>query len=365
MIVRDFLDIIESLAPKDLALEWDNSGLQVGDPSAPVRRVALALDATSDVILQATKAKCQLLITHHPLIFKPVKRLTPNDPRTRPAFLAIAGGLAVISAHTNWDMVDVAQRLAEVMGLVDCRPLCLAGRNMLKLVVFVPGSHEEKVRRAAFAAGAGRIGNYPDCFFKAHGLGGFKVPLDGKPFLGEPGKEEIANEARLEIILPPEKRDEVAHAVKAAHPYEEPAFEFYGVTSTVPGLGAVGRWEKPLAPRELGAFLSERLKTPGLWGGAPPQGEVARVATLPGSGGGDFILEAKGAGADLYVTGEISHHDSLLAREVNLPVFLAGHFESEYPSLSRLAETITSAAAKLGRITVTVLGESPSIRHNL
>ncbi|MDR0620825.1 MAG: Nif3-like dinuclear metal center hexameric protein [Deltaproteobacteria bacterium] len=365
MRVRDFLDIIESLAPMGLALDWDNSGLQVGDPMAPVKRLGLALDPTSETILQAANAKLDLLITHHPLIFKPTKRLLSSDPVNRPAFLAAANGLAVISAHTNWDAAEVAKCLAEVLDLTDCRPLSPVGREFLKLVVFVPESHEEAIRRAAFTAGAGRIGKYENCFFKGRGQGGFKVPLDSSPYLGTPGAEETVDEARLEIILPPENRDSVAQAVKAAHPYEEPAFEFYGLTSVGAfGFGAIGRWERPLAGRELAKFLEDRLKTPGLWGGQERFGEVAKVATLPGSGG-DFIMEAKRAGADLYVTGEINHHQSLLAREVGLPVFIAGHFETEYPSVWRLAKRVIDAIDNPGEVEVKFLNERTSIRHNL
>ncbi|MDR2387723.1 MAG: Nif3-like dinuclear metal center hexameric protein [Deltaproteobacteria bacterium] len=364
MLVRDFVDIIESLAPLDLAEPWDNSGLQVGDPEARVKRVALALDASLDTIKKAVAAKAQLLITHHPLIFKPIKRLLSSDPLTKPAFLALANDLAVLSAHTNWDMVDVAKRLAQVMELIEIRPLATGVRSFLKLVVFVPQGYEAKIRAAAAAAGAGTIGKYEACFFKAPGQGGFKVPLDGKPFIGAPGQDETAEEFRLEMVLPAQIRDQVAKAVKAAHPYQEPAFEFYGLTTTVDGFGAMGRWQPARSGQELHDFLNDKIKTQGRWAGKTQPGKVVKVATLPGSGG-DFIQMAKKAGADLLVTGEINHHQALLAQDLEMPVFLAGHFESEYPSLLHLAHLIKQASLPYGQVEFVMIDERPPIRHKL
>ncbi|MDR2301495.1 MAG: Nif3-like dinuclear metal center hexameric protein [Deltaproteobacteria bacterium] len=362
MRVRDFANLVEALAPLDLAESWDNSGLQVGDPEARVKRVALALDASLDTIQKAINEKAQLLITHHPLIFKPVKRLLSSDPLTKPAFLALANNLAILSAHTNWDMVDVAKRLAEVMELRDVRPLTMGERSFLKLVAFVPKGFEDKIRDAAARAGAGTIGKYEGCFFKAPGQGGFKVPLDAKPFMGTPGQDETAEEFRLEMILPAHLRDQIAQAVKAAHPYEEPAFEFYGLSVPADGFGAIGHWDRERGGEELHGFLSDKIKTPGLWAGKPGPERVKIVATLPGSGG-DFIQVAKKAGADLFVTGEINHHHSLLAQDLGLPVFLAGHFESEYPSFLRLANLIKEATLPCGEVGFVVLDELPSIRH--
>jgi dinuclear metal center YbgI/SA1388 family protein len=364
MKVRDFLDIIESLAPSGLALDWDNPGLQVGDPMAQVKRAGFALDPSSDTVCQAIKHQCQLLVTHHPLIFKPVKRLSFSDPITLPACLALAGNLSVISAHTNWDAAYVAKSLALAMGLTALEPLAEGERRLSKLVVFVPESHEEKVRQAVFAAGGGSVGDYVHCFYKGLGQGGFKAPLGGKPFVGKPGQEAQVTESRLEIILPPERAQAATAAVRASHPYEEPAFEFYPVTAPSPGFGVVGHWEKPLAGKSLAKLMREKVSPNGLWGGAIKAGQVSRVAVMPGSGG-DFVLASKKAEADLYVTGEINHHHSLLAREIGLPVFMAGHFESEYPSLLAMARIVKKESRKLGQAEVIVLKETTTASHLL
>jgi dinuclear metal center YbgI/SA1388 family protein len=362
MKVKDFLDIIECLAPSGLALDWDNSGLQVGDPLTKVRHAALALDPTSINIRQALELDCQLLITHHPLIFKPIKSLNFSNPVTYPVCLAMSKDLAVISAHTNWDATGVSHELADILKLTNRRPLSGHGRRLLKLVVFVPTSHEDVVRQAIFETGAGTIGNYDNCFFKATGQGGFKVPLGANPFCGQPGSECTTPESRLEIILSPDLRDAVDAVVRSVHPYEEPAFEFYEVTTTGPGLGMLGNWEPPLLGRQAEELLMETIGSNGLWAG-PVVGQVRTLALLPGSGG-DFILNAKKAGADLLVTGDVNHHQALLASEIGLPVFSVGHFETERPSLYRLARELTKQVNQLGgEVKLTVLPETSPFRR--
>jgi dinuclear metal center YbgI/SA1388 family protein len=358
--VKDFLDIIECLAPSGLALDWDNPGLQVGDPSAKVERAALALDPSLANIRLALDLDCQLLVTHHPLIFKPVKRLSFSDPATATACLALSGGLAVISAHTNWDAVGVAQELADLLELENRRPLEGHCRRFLKLVVFVPESHEEKVRRAVHATGAGTIGGYDGCFFWAQGRGGFKSPPEAQPFLGQPGAEHVTPEARLEIVLPPQLRDEATMAVLATHPYEEPALEFHEIAVPGPGFGLIGSWDPPR--QDAAGFLQGLLGPNGLWAGPEP-GPVSTVALMPGSGGG-YVEAAHAQGAQILVTGDVGHHQALMASEIGLTVFSAGHFETERPSLARLARELAREVASAGGGTeLTILDEIPPFRR--
>jgi putative NIF3 family GTP cyclohydrolase 1 type 2 len=258
MLVGDVLSALDRLAPLALALEWDNSGLQVGDPGAPVEKIALALDPTMSAVEAALAAGCRLLVTHHPMIFKPLKRLDASDPEAAAVMRAVSGGLAVISVHTNWDAVGVARALADVLDLRDLRPLEDRPLRWAKLIVFVPADHVEKVLEAAFASGAGKIGDYDHCHFGTFGKGGFRVPAHGSPFIGRPGQRSLIDEVRLEVILPTALKGAVERAVKAVHPYEEPAVEFIDVDTVAHGFGLVGRWRPPRRPE---AFLAERLAT--------------------------------------------------------------------------------------------------------
>jgi putative NIF3 family GTP cyclohydrolase 1 type 2 len=186
--------------------------------------------------------------------------------------------------------------------------------------------------------------------------------LAAKPYSGQPGSHHTTPEVRLEIILPSNLRDKADLAVRASHPYEEPAFEFYEITATGAGFGLVGRWNPARNGQETIAFLTKILGLNGLWAG-PEVGTVAAVALMPGSGG-DYLTAAKKAGADLLVTGDVNHHQALLAQEISLPVFSAGHFETERPSIPRLARELQKHMERLAEgVKLTILEENPPFRR--
>jgi dinuclear metal center YbgI/SA1388 family protein len=358
MKVKDFLDIIDRLAPPELAMDWDNSGLQVGDKEAEVKRVALALDPTSANIRQALKSECQLLITHHPLIFKPISQVSLQNPLTAPVFLAVSGGLAIIAAHSNWDATGVAYELADLLELTNLRVMSPESLTYLKLVVFVPPTHLDVIKRAVFKAGAGVIGAYDQCFFRVSGQGGFRVPLDGHPFSGQPGAEHTTQEERLEIILPLTLKNKVCEAIRASHPYEEPAFEFYEVQTMEAGSGLSGEWNPPRYGQEIiKKVLGSNVRLIG-----PKPQLISQIALLPGSGG-NFILDAQRTGADLYITGELNHHQALLAQEIGLSVLSAGHFETERPSMFRLQRELQKVIDPQHQVTFTMLEETPPFQR--
>jgi putative NIF3 family GTP cyclohydrolase 1 type 2 len=262
MKVKDVLEILDYIAPFRLAADWDNSGFQVGDPNAEVERLALSLDPTLDNLKKAHQLNCPLLVTHHPLIFKPLKRLDAQNPHTATAYWALANGVSIISAHTNWDAIGVAEALADLLELKDRRPIEQCKQNFLKLVVFVPQSHIKAVRDAIFNIGAGTIGDYKECYFQVSGQGGFTVPLDGKPFCGQPGEPHQTEEVRVEVIIPTKLKGSADRAVRSAHPYEEPAFEFYPIETTGPGFGLIANWDPPRLARE---YLAKILGPDGRW----------------------------------------------------------------------------------------------------
>lgn len=346
MRIKDLATIIQRLAPPDLAFDWDNPGLQVGSLKQEISRIGLALDATDKTLDAAIRAGCDLLFTHHPLIFKAIKKI---DPDTYPGTViarAISAGLAIFSAHTNWDSASqgVAQALADRLGLEGREPLEAISRDFLKLVVFVPAGYEKPLRDALFEAGGGVIGDYDHCWFGARGEGGYRVPPGASPFIGEAGREARARESRLEVILPAALADQAAAAVRKNHPYEEPAFEFHAVKVPGPneGLGLLGLWPEE---RNLLSELDKAGFKAYKWAGPAPQ-RVRRVALLPGSGG-DYIYLAKARGADVLITGDVKYNQALDSESLGISLVDLGHYETEWPGVEQLADLLNKELSAL------------------
>jgi len=341
MLVSDVVGAVEGLAPTALAEDWDNVGLQVGDPAAGVRRVLVALTPLPEVFDEAEELGANLLLLHHPLIFRPLKRL---DPSLYPGDLvsrALRRGIAVLAAHTNYDAAPggVSVALAEALGLSDADRVVAPRGSMRKIVVFVPEENVEVVADALAGAGAGEIGAYTHCTFRTPGTGTFFGGEGTNPHLGERGQLERVEEVRLETVVPAHLAHRAAAAARAAHPYEEPALDTYPVEGRPQGCGygRVGLLDEPLATEALREHVSERLGSEArLVAGGRPGREVARVAVLGGSGG-SFVREAAASGAEAYVTGDLSYHDALLAESLGLVAIDAGHAPTELPSLEPLA----------------------------
>jgi dinuclear metal center YbgI/SA1388 family protein len=364
MKLKDLAGLVHSLAPPDLALDWDNSGLQVGDWGQTVTRVGLALDATLATVARAEAAGCDLLLTHHPLIFHPLKSLDRSSGPGAVIWAAQAAGLAVFALHTNWDLAagGVAGALADHLELTAERPLVPAAREFQKLVVFVPFDYEDQVREALFKAGAGVLGDYERTWFASPGEGGFQVPADGRPFIGRPGEEARAGESRLEVIVPPARAEAVALAVLEAHPYEEPAFEFHSVKVFPPGqgLGLLARWSPA---RNLFEELERRPEFAGFKWAGPRPGLVGRLALLPGSGG-SYAALARRLGAEALLTGDASYHQALEAGALGLTLVDLGHFETEWPGLVRLGERLAALLDRAGGgVAGQVLDQDPAWRR--
>ncbi len=344
MRVRDLITIIHRLAPPDLAAEWDNPGLQVGSFDQEITKVGLVLDATPEAVARARAEGCDLLLAHHPLLFKPLKNIDADSGVGAVLKAALQGGLTIVSAHTNWDAaaLGVARALADALELTDRSPLEPQTREFDKLVVFVPVGYEARIREAVFAAGAGTVGDYDHTWFGAPGEGGFRAPETGRPFIGQAGSEARARESRLEIIAPRSVRDRVAEAVRRHHPYEEPAFEFHPVrvAGRDQGLGLIGAWDPP---RDL--FTELRRLSPAFKWAGPRPGRLGRVALLPGSGG-SFLHQARRRGAEVLVTGDVSFHQALEAQALGLTLVDLGHFETEWPGVLQMARVLAGELAR-------------------
>ncbi len=349
---RTIMAAMEELAPAHLAADWDNVGLLVGSPDQDVSRVLVALDVTPAVAEAAATGGIDLIIAHHPLIFKALTSLRTDRPIGRTLAALVRAGAAVFAAHTNLDAADggVNDILASKLGLTALRPLSADYReSLLKIVVFVPESHAEAVRQAMAAAGAGHIGNYSHCTFQASGTGTF-LPLAGtNPFIGQTGKLEYVAEFRLETIVPAGQADKVVQAMLAAHPYEEVAYDLYRLENAGRdhGVGRVGELVRPLALGDFASLVKSALKIDTVRLSGPGARQVKTVAVCGGAGAGLFA-EAVRSGADVLVTGDVKYHEALEAAACGLTIIDAGHFASERPVLEAVAARLAGCAAAGG-----------------
>jgi dinuclear metal center YbgI/SA1388 family protein len=341
--VSDIVGIINKFAPFASAEEWDNVGLQVGDPAAVAGKIMVSLDAGRDALEAAVGSGCRLLLTHHPLIFKPLKRISCAEPIGELIALAIKNDLAVLSLHTNLDIAPggVNDLLAELLGVGSCQPLKVTDQEeLVKLAAFVPQGSEEPVLEA-LSRFSGFIGNYRDCSFRGPGIGTF-LPLEGAhPHTGAVGIRESVAESRIEVLL---RKADLAAAVTAlikAHPYEEPAYDLYPLLNrgTTTGLGRIGVVPEATTLAEFAAVVKERLGLQGLkYVGAA--GRTVRKVALCGGSGASLLRDAWRQGADLLVTGDVKYHEAREAETLGVALLDAGHFATEFPMIRGVAELI-------------------------
>jgi dinuclear metal center YbgI/SA1388 family protein len=328
--VADIINIMEQMAPSWLAESWDNVGLLTGCEAAVVKRLLIALEA-APALLEQTGAGDMLLV-HHPPIFKPLNNLQTSLPAQAALIKAAARGLNLYAAHTNLDAAarGVNQALADCLELTEVRPLLPASGAMVKLVVFVPPENFSDLSQALFDAGAGSWGGYQSVAFSSPGRGQF-MPLPGAcPSSGRVGELSRVEEIRLEMLVPKRRTHEVVDALRRHHLYEEPAFDLIPLLNSEfkAGMGRVGNLARPLPGKE---FLTQAARKLGalcpLYAGAPPP-VVSRVAVLGGAGG--FALEdACRARAQVFVSGEAGYHSAQQAEDLGMCLLLVGHYASE------------------------------------
>jgi len=344
--VADFMTIMDELAPLQLAESWDNVGLLLGDPAADVDRVLTCLTITPEVVEEVLANGVELVIAHHPILFRGAKSIRADRPGHDLVWKLARQGVSVISHHTAWDSAQAGANffIGHVLGLVDIEPMQpSAGPECVKFVVFVPETNLEQVRQAAFDAGAGHIGRYAECSFAGIGLGTFHGGEGTNPTTGQPGQRETAAEARLEIIAPKPLQSKVMQTIRQAHCYEEPAIDVYPLAGTAAtandGVGRIGNLSQP----QLIEDIAKRLKT-GLNSGAVQVGSAdsrpfRRIAIACGAGD-DLVDLAIRQKANVLVTGELRYHTVLKAREAGLGTILVGHHASERASMDYLAEVL-------------------------
>lgn len=341
--VRDLLNQLERIAPARFAFGFDRVGLQVGDPNAEVRRVLLSLDRSLSAVRAAAKMDAQVLLAHHPLLFEPLKSVNSTDHVGQTVRALIQSNINFIAAHTNWDSARGGVNDALIAAL-ELEPVgdfgSAAEVSRLKMVVFVPESHRERVMEAASSAGAGVIGEYVRCAAYGAVTGTFLGGEGSSPSIGVAGKVETVEEVRLEMVLLETERAFVDRAVRQAHPYEEPAIDFYRLAATLEQpAGRMGRWASPKTLAEAMAFVEARLGS-AVTGWGDPQRAVQTVAVVGGAADTEWRA-AQRAGADLFITGEVKQHVALEAAESGFALLAAGHYATEQPGVVALARVLS------------------------
>jgi len=346
MKIKDVAAVMEEIAPARLAEEWDHVGLQVGDADAEVSRLLVALTPTPGVLDEAARWNAQLVVSHHPLIFKPLESLTTATAGERLAVGFVRNGVGLFAAHTNYDSAPggINDALAECLGLHDVRPMATARAKLHKFVVFLPHENLEAVAAAICEAGAGSIGEYSHCTFRSEGTGTFLPSERARPHIGEAGRLERVPEVRLESIMPANRTAAVVQAMLAAHPYEEPAFDIFPLENEFAEsrLGRCGTLPRPMPAREFAEFAAKALDAACTRFAGDPEALVTDVAVC-GGGGADLFPEAIARGCQAYVTGDVKYHTFADARDAGLVIVDAGHAETELPGVKALCRRLHEA----------------------
>ena len=348
MKVQDIVKIFDDFAPAIYQESYDNSGLLLGSRDMEVQAILLTIDVTGEVLEEAISKQCNLIVSHHPVIFSGLKKITGDHYTERIVMKAIQNNIAIISSHTSMDAVfsGVNEKICTKLGLGNLKLLSETKGNLRKLVTFVPKDHIQKVQEALFDAGAGHIGNYDSCSFNAEGYGSFRAGEDTTPFVGEQGKLHMEPEIRLETIFPVHLQGKVLGALRQAHPYEEIAYDIYALDNAYNkvGMGMVGEFKDTISENDFlkklkKVFSSAIIRHTELTGK-----KVSKVAVCGGSG--SFLLhKAIASGAEFFVTGDMKYHQFFDAQK-KIVIADIGHYESEQFTTEIFYDLITEKFPK-------------------
>lgn len=356
MKLREICRIIEDFAPLSLQESYDNSGLLIGEADSEVTKALVTIDVTEDVVNEAIQSGCDLIISHHPLIFLGLKKINGKNPVERMVKKCLQNNIAVYAAHTNLDNIQqgVNAMICEKLGLRNPRILSAKTKMLRKLAVFCPESHARQVREAVFNAGAGHIGNYDSCSFNIPGQGTFRGLQGSDPFVGKVGQLHYENEIRIEAIYPVYCEKNIVQAMQKAHPYEEVAYDIYSLENefAAVGSGMVGNLENETGSGEFLQKLKGIFDTGCIRHTKIIHEKVKKIAVCGGSG--IFLLyDAVKAGADVFVTGDVKYHDFF---EADNKIIIAdvGHFESEQFTkdllMNLLKKNISTFAVQISKV---------------
>ncbi|MCD6091214.1 MAG: Nif3-like dinuclear metal center hexameric protein [Bacteroidales bacterium] len=331
MKLKDICDSLEKFAPLNLQESYDNSGLLIGNKNKIVKKAIVSLDITEEIVNDAINEKVDLIISHHPLIFKPLKKITDSNMVERIVQKAIKNDIAIYAIHTNLDSIfeGVNYILAKQLGLHKLEILQPKAETLKKLIVYIPITHSEKMLDVLFAAGAGSIGNYDSCSFQLEGKGSFKSLEGSKPFVGEKNKIHIEEENRIEVVFPAYLQTLIIQTLRENHPYEEPAFDIFALENEweKTGAGMMGYLEKPMSEMDFLTFIKDQIGT-NCVRYSPLLGKPVQKIALCGGSGSFLIDRAKAVNTDVFISADIKYHDFFEANNQMLIVDI-GHYESE------------------------------------
>lgn len=332
------------------ATDRDNVGIQCGDPGMAVRGILVCLDITEDIVTDALRRRSNLIVSHHPLLYRPLTSLTPATHTARTLTALVQNNIAALAAHTNLDAVPdgTSHTLAQVLGIVGPEVLDPSANLQTKLVTFVPATDVDNVAHAMSEAGAGRIGNYEHCSFRSDGTGTFRGNANSSPVVGQKGTLTCVSEERLEMIVDRDRLPAVAEALRRTHPYEEVAYDIYPLENRHPryGMGAVGNLARAVSLAVFLRRVRRALGTGALRFTGDLRRKVARAAVCGGSGSA-LLEQAIAHHADVLVTADIPFHRFQDAAG-RIALVDAGHHETEFPVVFTLAGKIRDACRQRG-----------------
>ena len=348
MKLKEIIACFDEIAPFSLQESYDNSGLQLGNPLKEINSALICIDVTENVITEAVKKECNLVISHHPLIFGGIKRITGQTMTERIIEQAIRNDIAILSVHTNADAViqGVNSKICDKLGLVNRKILSPVEGKLLKLAFFVPAADAEKVRNAVFSAGAGVIGNYDSCSFNLQGEGSFRAGEEANPHVGEIGNIHFEKETRVETILPAHLKNRILSALLSAHPYEEVAFDLYPLENSweQAGMGMTGEFEEEMEEHDFLNALKAVFNAGCIKYTSLLNRKIKKVAICGGSG--SFLLgKAISSKSDAFVTGDFKYHQFFEA-EGKILIADIGHYESEQFTKELFYEYLTKKFPK-------------------
>ena len=342
MKISEVIRYLEDFAPLSLQEDYDNAGLLIGTGGDECTGIITTLDITEDVIHEAMQKKCNLIVAHHPIIFKGLKKLNGKNYVERSVIAAIKNNIAVYAIHTNLDNVQhgVNQKIAEKLNLQNIKILLPKEGILRKLVTFCPQKNAKEIRNALFLAGAGKIGKYGECSFNSVGTGTFKAGEGSHPFVGKIGERHEENESRIEVIFPVYLQHQIVQSMQEAHPYEEVAYDIYEVTNphNQIGSGMVGDFPEPVSEEDL-LFRIKTVFGPGVIRHTAFIHKKIKRAAVCGGAGSFLLPSAKASGAEIYITADFKYHEFFDADNTILVVDI-GHYESEQFTIDLLADIL-------------------------
>ncbi len=331
MKLQQLINYLQELAPQSLQESYDNAQLITGNPEQEVSGTIISLDCTENVVLEAVNKGCNVIIAHHPIVFKGLKKLTGSNYIERTIIEAIKNDIAIYAIHTNLDNVTqgVNLEIGNRLDLIDMKVLSPKKATLSKLQTYVPAEQLDHVRKALFQAGAGKFGSYDECSYSSYGVGTFRAGDGAKPFVGTLGRPHQEKEVKLEVLFVNHLENQILQSLKSSHPYEEVAFDIVPISNLNQdiGSGMIGELREAMSENDLLKQLSQSFNAKVIRHTKLLNKEVKTIAYCGGAG--SFLLpQAKAKSADAFITGDFKYHEFFDAEE-DLVILDIGHFESE------------------------------------